>query len=240
MTQCLKALAVPVVALASIWLAACSTDESDPSPPPGESPVAVSEGGGPPQYSQPVIVAPGEYVSPAGYPEAREGGQQAERAEAGQPVFQGEINGMALRKMAPENFPDYCGDVDFAKFDPVEILKFGYLPPGTGVIAPQNAATCPDGTQAVVGEEFVGYNFLFEVYFRAGGSVILHDAPAERVSALTVNGLAGVAIKPLTIDGYGRSQIAWTTPNGILEVTATDLPFEELNKIAEGVQCESC
>lgn len=240
MTHCLQVVAISAVVVAVTSLVACSSDESGLSPPARDTPIALSEGGGPPHYSQPVVVVPGEYISPAGYPEARERGQQAETSEAGQPVFEGEINGVALRELVPKNFPDYCGDADFDRFDPTDTLDFDYLPPGTAVSTPQYAAVCPDGTQAVVGEEFEGYNFLFEVYFRTGDQILLHDAPVGRVSPIVIRGLPGVAVAPLTSDGYGSSRIAWVTPNGMLEVTASDLPFEEVQKIAEGVQCEKC
>ncbi len=240
MAHCLRIFAITALVVAATWFAACSSDDLGPSPPAGGTPVPVRGGGEPPSYNRSVQIVPGQYISPAGYPEAREKGIQAQQTEAGEPTFEGVVNGISLRKMAPENFPDYCGDSDFDRFDPTELLKFGYLPPGTGEVTPQYAAVCPDGTQAVVGEEFDGYNFLFEVYFRTGARILLHDAPGGRVSAVTINGLAGVAVAPLTTDGYGSSRIAWVTPNGMLEVTAMDLPFDEVQKIAEGIRCDEC
>ncbi len=236
MTHFLQVLAISGIVVAVTSLVACSSDEPDYLPSAADAPGAGNGGGGPPVNATPVVAVPGQYISPAGYPEAREKGKQAQQTEAGKPTFEGEVNGIALRKMAPENFPEYCGNADFEKFDPTEILKFGYLPPGTGVATPQYAAVCPDGTQAVVGEEFDGYNFLFEVYFHAGDRVLLHDAPDTRVSPVTVRGYDGVAVRPLTAEGYGRSHVAWVTPNGMFEVTASDLPFEEVVKIAEGIR----
>lgn len=215
---------------------ACADDGTEQS----TEPEPTSHGDGPDTYTRPVQIVPGRYISPAGYPEAREKGQQADQAEAGKPTFEGEVNGIELRRMAPENFPNYCGDSDFERFDPIDMMSFDYLLPGTAVSTPQYAAVCPDGTQAAVGEEFDGYNFLFEIYFRTGDRILLHDAPAARVSPVVINGLPGVSVIPLTVEGYGPSRIAWATQNGMLEITATDLPFEEVQKIAEGIQCEKC
>src|SRR3990172_5780203 len=196
MTHCLQVFAISAVAVVVTTLAACSSDDSGPSPPAGETSAPVGGGGGPETYTDPVQIVPGRYISPAGYPEAREKGLEAEQAEAAEPVFEGEINGIALRQMVPENFPNYCGDADFERFDQIEMLSFDYLLPGTAVSTPQYAAVCPDGTQAVVGEEFEGYNFLFQVYFRTGDQILLHDAPVGRVSPILIRGLPGVAVAP--------------------------------------------
>ena len=240
MTHCLRFFAITVVVFAATWLAACSSDDPGPSPPPAVAPTPLSYGGEPPTYPEPVVVASGEYLSPAGFPDARENGAAAELAEAGEPTFEGKIEGITLRKMAPGAWPNYCGDADFAKFDPTDMLKFDYFPPGTTAITPQYGATCPDGTQPVVAAEYMGSNFMFEVYFRRGDRVVLHDAPESRVSAVTIGGLSGVAVQPVVANGYGSSQIAWGTPSGMLQVAAFDLPFDEVTKIAEGIQCASC
>jgi hypothetical protein len=53
--------------------------------------------GGPPEWPQPVQVVPGNYISPAGLPEAYQRGLEAAEAEQSRAVFTGEVNGIRLQ-----------------------------------------------------------------------------------------------------------------------------------------------
>jgi hypothetical protein len=224
---------LPLVPL--ILLVACTEsepgDESTPTPAP--------LGAHPPQYSTAVQLTAGEYKSPAGYPEARDKGAEAEQAEAGKPPFEGIINGIEFRPAGAGTLLDYCGDDDFIGFQETQDINHQYLPPGTKALSPLYAAVCPDETRPVIGQEFAGYNFSFEVFWY-GQRVFRHEASEDRVSETTIGQSPGVAIAPLTSDGYGSSAITWPSPNGMIAVTALDLPFDQLRKVAEGVRCDVC
>lgn len=227
--------AVSVVLLLAVLAISCGDDNSDEAPASGSGHL----GGHPPEYGSPVELTSGEYKSPAGYPEARELGSAAEQAEAGKPKMDGEIGGIELKPVNRNNLPEYCGEDDFLGFTETAEMMFEYLPPGTAALTPLYVSVCPDGSRPVIGQEFIGYNFTFEVFW-FNHRVLLQDAPEQRVSATIVSDYPGVAIVPLTADGYGSSSISWSTPNGMISVTALDLPFDKVREIAEGVRCGSC
>lgn len=196
-------------------------------------------GGHPPAYGAPVNIVSGEYKSPAGFPGARDRGLAAEQAEGAEPTFEGEIAGMELRRFNAGNWPNYCGGDNFAAFEETDAITFDYLPPGTSALTPLYAAVCPDKTSAVIGQEFAGYNFTFEVFWR-NQALLLHEAPEARVTASTLGDREAVFIEPLTTEGFGHSAIAWATAHGAITVSALDLPFDEVLRIAEGVKCARC
>jgi hypothetical protein len=211
-------------------------DDSLATPTPG----GRARGHGPLTYDRSVPITSGQYVSPAGYPEAQERGIAAWNAEAGMPKFRGTVNGIELFTFDDPEKRNFCGGNDFADFREFDALVFDYLPPGTSARGPQWAAICPDGSVAAIGQELVLYNAGLTITYEYGQNALPHDASASRVFGASVAGRPSVIIKPLTEEGFGRSWIASLVPQGLIIISAVDLPLSETTKIMEGIRCDTC
>lgn len=204
----------------------------------------MAGGDGPPLYSELLQLVPGEYVSPAGDPQAEARGLSALRAEAGKAQFDGFINGIRLysfqRAAADPSVSRQACEGEVQEFRPFEGLTFGYLPPGTLARGPQYVVICDDGSRAGYGQQFATLNTDFDVTLGFGELAFGHDATADRVRAATVAGRPGVVIAPLTEEGFGRAWVAVPLSGGLLVVDARNMPLDEVLKIAGGVKCAAC
>jgi len=233
----IAAAAVFAIALLTSWSCQGSETVAPEGAPQLPGPVA---GGHPPSYEQPVQVTDGKYVSPAGLAESKAVAGEAIADEDSKEKFKGVVSGIRLYPFGDADVMDYCGTDDFIGFRESKRLTFGYLPPGTFAETPQYEAVCPDGSAAGFGQEFVGYNFFFEVWYVSGEPAFPHDASTDRISTSTVKGETAVVIRPVTDDGVGSSALIVATPKGAFSVSGHDAPLEEITKIAEGISCEEC
>jgi hypothetical protein len=217
-----------------------------PSAADGESGSGGGGGGdGPFLYPQPEQVAPGHREWPLSSMEARQRGGEAFNAAKDKPQFEGVVNGIrlwsfehAFRDASVER--KVCGGGEFAEGRVVDRLTFDYLPPGTSAFGPQSEGICEDGSVEGTGQMFVADVPTFTIYYQPGERAFGQDAAADRIEPATVQGQPGVIIRPLTEEGFGRTWVAFATPNGMIVVEASDMPLDEALKIAEGVRCADC
>jgi hypothetical protein len=205
----------------------------------------VSGTGPGPVYEEPLLLVPGQYISPAGSPAAQERGLAAAESERHLPKFEGELNGFRIYDYDPSvedgsEVKIWCAGGDIVAFAEDKRLTFDYLPPGTHALNPQTASVCEDGSVQQVSQGFVTFNASFDVGYQAGERAFQADASAARVTTNTIAGRPAVIIRPLTEEGFGQTWIVTTTEHGFLGVHARDLPLNEVIRIAEGVKCAGC
>lgn len=245
-----KNFVIALLTLAALLAVSCggeSSSESEPTQgsddPETQSADHVDAGAGP-IYPEPVRLTAGEYRSPAtATQELREEGLRTQQEEELKPRFEGTVNGIRLYvawNEEPGVRKVVCGGDKYVSFPEVDYLSFGYLPAGTFALSPQHAAICEDGSTAGFGQDFATITTGFQVRYSSGERAFPHDASAERISEGNVSGQDAVFIRPVNDLGYGRSYIAWATPGGLLILDASNMPFDESLKIAEGVQCTNC
>lgn len=143
-------------------------------------------------------------------------------------------------------------DLDIRSESPLDV---GYLPPNTYQTHQPQIATCPGGeiwmtvrlfrvSLAYVGMDSLGSRADISVaYFDRTRAIPIPIADVQEVQAGTLNGHPAVFVKPLTPEGYGLSAILIATDDpevGFFAVSAFNLPFDELMKVAEGVSCSGC
>ena len=235
-------IVVPLLVGIAALVVACRESVSD-LPSYSQSPPPLVGGAMPPYYVEPLQITVGDYL-PSDFPleELSERGLAAVEAEKDKPKFNGIVGDFRL----------YSFDMAFndpaierkrcvvSEFRAVGQLQLAYLPPGTSAATPWYTGYCTDGSMALVMREFLTKHGRFSVAYQGGERAFGHDAPAERISAQTINGRTGVVVRPILDEGFGRLWIAVGTPNGFIVVEAVDLPLAEGIKIAEGVTCDAC
>jgi hypothetical protein len=116
-----------------------------------------------------------------------------------------------------------------------------YLPPGSALdaeevsvcggvvaVATQTYSVASDRSQGRRGGHFTIVRWLGQPFARL-------DIPAERWSAATIAGQPAAVAQPIIPLGLGQSAVVLFS-NGIMtQVQAIDLPFEELQRIVEGL-----
>ncbi|HEY5640028.1 MAG TPA: hypothetical protein VIW01_08255 [Dehalococcoidia bacterium] len=228
------------VLLVTVW--GCGDGDEGTEATASASPQTWS-GGAPPTYEEPVLVVPGDYVSPAGNPEAVARGDQAVLEDKARGAFRGEVAGVSLVSGVSEYYgaARICGGggADITGYVESSALTFGYLPPGTWAQSPQTVALCPDGSQTSIWQEFITRDADFSVGFYFGQRVLLNfEASEERVKATDIAGKKSVVIEPVTEEGYGPSTIAIPVDDGLLVVRGYGLPLDQIRLIAEGIGCD--
>lgn len=226
------------------FVAACRGSSGDELPPTaGSSPTPLAGvGGAPPEYPQPVLLVPGDYVPPSASRQAEEKFAEALEASRAQPQFSGVVNGFRVYSWEeaaadPAKEQQECVAVQFKE---VAIFRAHYLPPGTYARSPQYAGVCADGSTAWVNQDFqYGYG-TFSIGYELGERAIGTDATADRVKAGEVNGRPAVFIEPIIEEGNGQSIIAFAMDKGFIVIGATGLPLTETLKIAENITCDGC
>ncbi len=202
----------------------------------------VSQGGGPAEYVEPVTLVPGDYRPPSAEMDAGEKWTRAVDQEQGKPqanlALAGfRIYGFADAQADPSVSRQECVSVDFKE---TTRFEYTYLPAGTKAFSPQYEGVCADGSVAWVVQD-LGYGYgRITVGYQLGEKAVGTDATAERVSAISVNGHPGIAIKPLIEEGNGQSIIAFHLDKGFIVVGVIGLPLDETMKIAEGIVCVDC
>lgn len=232
----------------AVWLYPSSGDDaSSGEGAPSSHEIEGEPAGGshdPPRYDEPVQLTDGDYMPPS-FPYqqvAEEGIARLEEEKAAYPVFEGTVNGVRLYSFE-HSFADPSVEkrrCKRASFEPLDMLKLDYLPPGTFADTPVFAGLCEDGSVGIVMQSLTTHHATFDVIYEPGEAAFGHDAPADRVSTATVAGRHAVIVHPIMEEGFGRSWIGAATENGLLLVDARDLPVEQTLKIAEGVQCAVC
>lgn len=252
---CQRVLPVIMTGILVGVAAACSSGDSETSNPTTVSPTAsaqnqvipdpgglVSQGGGPPEYAEPVILVPGDYRPPSADLDARQKWTQAVDQEQAKPQANLSLGGFRIYGFADAQADSSvnrqeCVSVDFK---PVTRFQFTYLPPGTKAFGPQYEGVCADGSIAWVAQD-LGYGYgRITVGYQLGENAVGTDATAERVSEISVNGHPGIAIKPLIDEGNGQSIIAFHLNKGFIVLGVIGLPLDETTKIAEGIVCVDC
>lgn len=197
-----------------------------------------------PIYTESLRLTPGEYRSPATSDrQKQDAGFEAMAADQTKPRFEGAVNGIRLYQYGnddPTVRKVVCDGGKYARHEEVANLSYGYLPPGTFAMTPQAAAICDSGSVAGFGQQLSTMTSSFDIWYWAGERALAHDASSDRISGGSVNGREAVFIRPVTESGFDRSYVAWSTENGMIVLDAWMMPFEEILRIAEGVECGSC
>lgn len=219
-------------------------------------PAAPPESGGGGSRGGNRRVTAGEYRSPVDtVPGARSRGLAAAAADEARPAFAGEIAGLFLSSDAgdlparygrPPCAQDRLGWISGARVEghPDFPGTVRYLPPGAEEQGLPQAVACDSG-------EIVLFQRRFEL--RPGGQIVeivrssLRAVPIARASAARVRrgevaGRPAAFVEPLTPEGFGVSGVLVPLGGGALRVTAEDVPFDEVLRIAEGVipSCDDC
>lgn len=212
------------------------------------SPAGTAEigGDGPPPREGRRQITPGRYEAPVfADPGAHARGERAQRDDLARPAFEGRVNGIQLwvdtppgqdgmpcpegrRRLVPE---------DEQRSSPHYIEVPSYLPPGAVEYQEPSMIACADRV-IHAGRVFELEASGIEIGIsRTVGrfSARIGYASAERVEAGSVAGKPAAFVKPVTPEGFGTSWIFVREDWGLTGVTAFDLPFEELLKVAEGV-----
>lgn len=218
-----------------------------------EAPVVRGEvlpesGGAGPAAKSARRVTPGEYRSPALEPAARERGERAAEADERAASFRGEIAGLFLSS-SPAEAPDdpafgrrACRQPDLEWLPPEEAARLAppppaYLPPGAWA-QDEGAAVACRGQVIFAFREFVlrPSGVVVEVARSVGRRAVqVPRASAARVGPGEVAGRPAALVRPLTPEGFGPSAVVIRDGTDAVRVSALDLPFEELLRIAEGV-----
>ena len=244
------AVTVAVTAMVVMFLLAVGGcgDQDDQGEPDATTPTGGA-GGAPQPLDKPVRVTEGDWIPPGTTKEAMlEGTAAAETLQAANaPLFDGEIGGFRIgasvgkRETACPPGTASVGTADKFPFT----LK--YLPPNTFETYEPYLMLCPDGAVygamrlfqiSAGGEAF--REAEFKVEFAGAEKSIQAQFLEQTLSTGSVGGKIGVEVRPLTASGFGRSRVLLPYEKGYVQVTAYNLPFDEVLRIAEGVSCESC
>jgi hypothetical protein len=165
------------------------------------------------------------------------------------PIFDGEVNGF--------RFYDFDGaskDVEFpniwcnaAREEPVELFRLDYIPPSVPIPSnysadDQTMRFCVDGSRAFATQRYAAGPGSWTVAYSFLEKAIPSLWTTDRVRAATVQGKPAVVVAPATPDGSGTSIVAFDFGDGWVAIEATDMPLDEVLKIAEGVRlvCNGC
>lgn len=214
-------------------------------------------GGGGQEFTQPHVLTSGTYqgkITVPGDSSAEDAGNAAAAAEDAKPSFMGWLNGIyvfpAPRDRSPEAVPDPAAQpippcqgsarvVSGRELEesPHFIKTPSYLPPGTVEAEGAYGEAC--GSDIVlVSRQFQlrPYGESIGIVLRLGTKTAHVSASRERIVAGSLRGRPAIFIRPVTEEGFGSSHIFILEPYGLTQVGVTDLPFSELQKIAEGLR----
>jgi hypothetical protein len=118
-----------------------------------------------------------------------------------------------------------------------------YLPPNSFEMAKPWVGTCPNGEIDSAGRSFQiggeGALAIFGIVYAAAEPVAYGFGDIE---PMTINDWPAVAIAPAKNNGVevGQGAVVMDTPNGVIEVSGSGMPLDELVKIAQGLKCDKC
>ena len=226
--------------LALAWLLvfqfACSEDDQ----PPSVTDTKEGVGGGPGGEPVDETPVPGEYIPPSASREAQAKFDALLALEQAKPTFEGEVNGFRFVALRPDGSADITFPCEAADYQPADVLKFAYLPPGTEPTAEQTIALCSNGDIAFVNQEFLYRYGQIGITLRYASKTVISLSSMERVKQVEVNGRGGVIEEPLIPEGNGYSKVIFPLGDGFVAIEVTGLPAEQTLKIAEGVTCTGC
>ena len=244
------AVTVAVTAMAMMFplaVGGCG-DQDDQGEPEATAPTG-SVGGAPQPLDKPVRVTEGDWIPPGTTKDAfLEGTAASESLQAANaPLYDGEIGGFRIgasvekRETACPPGTASAGTADKFPFT----LK--YLPPNTFETYEPYLMLCPDGAvygamrlfQIGAGGEAFD-EAVFKVEFVGAEKAVNAQLLEQTLSTGSVAGRTSVEVHPLTASGFGGSRVLLPFEKGFVQVTAYNLPFDEVLRIAEGVSCESC
>lgn len=207
-------------------------------------------GSGPPPRATPRPVTPGRYDPPVfTNPGAQKRGERAQADDNARPAFEGLVNGIYLWSEKPPKggglgakpcSDDHMREVpeEEQRASPYAIEVPSYLPPGAYEVQSPQMVACDTGQVVHVGRVFelrpsgVEIGIGRDIGRRAAP---IGHAHASRVEAGAIGGKPAAFVRPVTEEGFGTSWIYVREEYGVTGVTAFDLPFEELVKVAEAV-----
>ena len=255
-TKCRMWQALPILVLVSSIgcgsMRGVSQAPSDPTidgTPVFPAPDQQASGEYPIYRDPPIRLTSGRYQIPVSTQDYRVEGVSAQAADAGKQRFSGWIQGIYVAQYPdPERAPRYpCPksdvraygqpkDEEFLRSSPYWFEPPSYLPPGTFDWTYAAGAGCGSDAPFGVSREFIidgGPDLVISrsatLYFRGVFSV-------DRVMSGTIGGLPAVMVPPYTTAGFGDSHIVVRESSGAtIQITATDLTFTELQRIAESM-----
>ena len=113
-----------------------------------------------------------------------------------------------------------------------------YLPPGTFEPNPATLTKCDDGRLLESDRSFeLPPQPVFLEIRRTDGkfAAVIQHVSRSRVTTGELNGKEVVLVHPVAPDGWGDSAVIVKGESGITAITAVNLPFDEVLKIAKGV-----
>jgi hypothetical protein len=232
------------------------SDSVTPTPEATKAAIAPDAfGGHPTELPEPVRVTEGDWVPPALEEDAYKRGVDLmqELSERGSSPITVQVNGFTVAPIEEwtPNLPCTSG----AEIRADSPLVLVYLPENTYETHEPQIVVCPAGDIWMTTRSFrVSLEYgeidrpedraqVTVAYFDRTRSLPLPIAEFQQVESGTINGHPAVFVKPLTPEGYGRSEILFATDHptmGFFEVSAWNVPFEETIKIAEGLSCSEC
>jgi hypothetical protein len=214
------------------------------------SEIDASVGGDVHPYDSPRRVTPGEYRPPVVFASgADERGQRLQREDNAKPGFEGYVNGIYLwSSRAPDDpalgkRPCPLSEAQGVPEDQQSAKELylpvpSYLPPGAYEYTPPQMLICPNGRVAHVGRDFqlrpyggdIGISRIVALTAAEIGRV-----PSSRVSPASVNGKPAAFVRPISDEGFGNGWIIVRESFGLTQISSSDLPFDELLKVAKAV-----
>jgi hypothetical protein len=194
-------------------------------------------------------VTPGEYEPP--WISNLDADSSLASADNAMPGFTGSLIGIYLHPepddLIPRRFVDSnarCGSEDRTTAELASTSEAGaytidasYLPPGTFEQNPATITRCAGRLVELTRTFELPPQPVSLVIRRAIGAfaAAIQHAPRKRISIGTVDGKEAVLIHPVAADGWGDSAVILKEPYGVTAITAVNLPFDEVLRIAKGV-----
>lgn len=143
-----------------------------------------------------------------------------------------------------KSLEDYRQYMDWCDFEPREtqasdLLRFGWLPPGTSAVGRQLAALCPDGALSAVVAEFEAGLSEISVAYWVGKQALLSAGEVARFFVGTLADRPAI-ISVGTRDGFPHTIVVMETGNGSIELDTRAVPLEDVLRLAEGIECDGC